>query len=406
MSISLVDSNAHFKSKCTECGFSGALMRSFETGGIDTLAKLAFSVGQPGQAIDPAEVDTLLGTLTGAPPSIGEAAMVKRLVFESHTIMIATLKQSVEQKDDGVPKRVPAAERTTRMNLLKRTVPGIEISGEYEPSHSLLDKASDVYDKNVVKYIDPAQCTSRSAEVQGITKTRELALENGALVARDKDNKLQAPTSSEMQLFYALSRRGLAYQFAELLTFTCHQRWVSFLFSALHREVPPGYSKPNLHQIMQCDRAAWVKIAETCEDVRRRADGTYPLENYLDEVKKDPTVTLYLSPLAKPAPATLPIPGLKRNYDAMSDGAIPGPKGGGKGKKGGKGKSPAMPKELIGKYHRTAQGEPLCFAFNTQAGCPEKDIQPGQRCSKGYHLCAEPRCQQNHSLVNHRKSSA
>ena len=31
----------------------------------------------------------------------------------------------------------------------------------------------------------------------------------------------------------------------------------------------------------------------------------------------------------------------------------------------------------------------------------EKGIKPGQRCSKGRHVCAEPRCQGEHSLQQH-----
>jgi hypothetical protein len=28
-------------------------------------------------------------------------------------------------------------------------------------------------------------------------------------------------------------------------------------------------------------------------------------------------------------------------------------------------------------------------------------VKPGQRCSKGYHVCAEPRCGGEHSLQQH-----
>lgn len=401
MSASLVDSEAFFKSKCSECGLPAGLINSLVTGGINTLAKLAFAVGQPGQAIQGQEVDDFLTQMTGTAPALAEAAVAKRLIFEAHTVIIATLKQSVEQRDETTPKKVPAAERNTRIELLKRNVRGVELSGEFDPSHALLDKASDIFDKNVLRYLDPAHCTSRSAEVQGINRTKELALEGGALVVRDKENKLLAPTATEMQLFYAFSRRGLAMQFAELMSYVDHQRWVTFLFQALHREVPPGYCKPSLHQIMLCDRAAWTKISEVCTEVRRAPDGTYPLVEFFNMVMRDPTVTLHLSPLAKPSPPVL-TGGAKRTYDDAFQVQDHQPKG--KGKKGkGKGKAPAMPKELIGKYHRNAAGDPICFAFNTQAGCSDRSVQPGGRCSKGLHICAEPKCQEAHSLQQHKK---
>ncbi len=150
MSASLVDSEAFFKSKCAECGLQNALINSLVLGGINTLAKLAFAVGQPGQAIQSQDVDDFLTQMTGAAPALADAAIAKRLIFEAHTVIIATLKQSVEQRDETAPKKVPAAERNTRLELLRRNVRGVELAGEFDPSHALLDKASDIYDKNVL----------------------------------------------------------------------------------------------------------------------------------------------------------------------------------------------------------------------------------------------------------------
>ena len=61
-----------------------------------------------------------------------------------------------------------------------------------------------------------------------------------------------------------------------------------------------------------------------------------------------------------------------------------------------------MPLELRSEWHRNAQGEPLCFGYNTAKQCDlAKD---GERCSKGWHLCAEPKCLQPHGLLQHKKS--
>lgn len=85
--------------------------------------------------------------------------------------------------------------------------------------------------------------------------------------------------------------------------------------------------------------------------------------------------------------------------DRNSKGKGKGKKGGAKGAKG----TPPMPKDLHGKWHRTQQGDPICFGFNTSSGCAEKGIKPGERCRKGLHVCAEPCCQQRHSLTEHGK---
>ena len=107
-------------------------------------------------------------------------------------------------------------ERETRMNAIRAELGGLCLADDYEPSHLLLEKACQIQESNTLKYIDPASCTSRSQEVQGSTKTKELAFEGGTLVIKDKDDKLVAPTSSEIQFLQAMTRRGIAFKFASL----------------------------------------------------------------------------------------------------------------------------------------------------------------------------------------------
>lgn len=57
---SLIDSAAHFEARCTSIGMNPNTLTDFQAYGITTLANLAFAVGQPGQPLDPLEVDNLL----------------------------------------------------------------------------------------------------------------------------------------------------------------------------------------------------------------------------------------------------------------------------------------------------------------------------------------------------------
>ena len=56
----------------------------------------------------------------------------------------------------------------------------------------------------------------------GGTKTKELAFEGGSLIVKDKDDKLVAPTVSELQFLSAMTRRGIAFKFARLMTYEQH----------------------------------------------------------------------------------------------------------------------------------------------------------------------------------------
>lgn len=394
----LLDSEAQFKSRASEIGLSEDNVDSIRQYGVKTLSQLAFAVGQPGQPVSAADIDGFLRGALQRAPTITEAAAVRRLAFESQTILVASLRQLVEQKDDGQPRKIGAAERETRMADIKRSLGGIRIVDECEPSHNLLDRCCQIHETNSIKYIEPATCTSRSVEVQGGVKTKELAFEAGALVMRDKEDKTQVPTTTEMQLHYALLRRGIGFQFARLMTFEQHSIWTSYLFSALQRDPPPGYSRPSLHQLVSCDKAAFARLGSLVSSVRMKPDGTFPMGEALLELRNDPAIALHLSPLAKtgsqaPPPRPSPYPASQSApFQAKSKG------------KGKKGKTPPMPAELRNKWHRTQNGEPLCFGFNTSKGCPS-GVADGQRCSRGWHLCAEPKCLQPHSMLQHAKKA-
>ena len=121
---------------------------------------------------------------------------MKRLTFEAQTYLIAVLRQGLDQPDDSQPKKIPFAERSTRMEALKRRLSGVSIKGEYEPAHVLLEKACAMFDQNLVKYLEPSVCISRAYEVQGSKQTRELAFEKGSIVLKNQDEKLSTVTNT------------------------------------------------------------------------------------------------------------------------------------------------------------------------------------------------------------------
>ena len=399
----LLESEAQFTARASEIGLTSEAIQAIKNAGANSLSKLAFAVGQRGQPISSNEVDGFLRNALGRDPTLAENAHVRRLAFEAQTLLVASLRQVVDSKDDGAPKRIGAAERETRMASIRAELGGLSISDEYEPSHMLLEKACQIYETNTLKYLEPSACTSRSQEVQGSSKTKELVFEGGSLTVRDKDDKLVAPTSSEIQFLQAMTRRGIAYKFARLMTYEQHNTWVNYLMQAMQREAPPGYNKPSLHQVMLCDKAAFTRLGSTMGTVRQAVDSSFPLGEKLLELRSDPSIALYLAPLARSQSAQ---PAGTRSSPYSQ---TPRPAGAGnferKGKgKGKKGKTPPMPAELRNKWHRTSSGEPLCFGYNTAKGCDM--AKDGERCSKGWHLCAEPRCLQPHALPSHPKKSS
>lgn len=129
------------------------------------------------------------------------------------------------------------------MENLRNELRGVDIRGELEPAHSLLDKTCKMFDDNSIKWLEPSACISRSMEVHGATKSRELTLEKGALILKS-DDRQTCSTDSEIKLhtmvcFYR-TRRAVAFAFARIMTYQQDCAWEAFLFESLHREVPPG----------------------------------------------------------------------------------------------------------------------------------------------------------------------
>ena len=174
------------------------------------------------------------------------------------------------------------------------------------------------------------------------------------------------------------------------------------LMDHLHLPAPPGYTPVSVHQILRADRAAFLFMSEKMNTLKRSASGTLPLDILLPSVLNQPTVAFHLLPLAgsaNKASSSTKTPATERKRSRTPTRPQPKNKGHGKGKSK-KGRGPNVPSALIGKALETPQKKRLCWAFNLPNGCSA--AKPGETCSKGLHVCAEPGCFKHHSLQQHR----
>ncbi len=108
---------------------------------------LAFAVGSPQAPPSDADLTAFAQTVYGAVPTIGQLANLKRLYFEATTLVIASLKQSVanETADQQVTlKKLPIAEKRARAETQAGRLAGLNLVGELEPSHHLVDLANHI----------------------------------------------------------------------------------------------------------------------------------------------------------------------------------------------------------------------------------------------------------------------
>jgi hypothetical protein len=214
-----------------------------------------------------------------------------------------------------------------------------------------------------------------------------------------------------LMLRYALQRRGLAMDMARVMRFATHEKIVAFLFEELAREALPGYSSISLEQVRRADKEIFNRLAELTRGGLIQTHGDdLPLDRHVEGVISEPRIAVLLLPLQSRGSGSDgshakrggdEIQRLREEVKRLRHSDSKPEKGRGKEKGKGKGKGEAnnrdkgypMPKELIG-MNNTVDGEPVCFNYNTSRGC-----QTGvDRCPKGVHKCAFPKCGANHPL--------
>ena len=385
MSI-LVDSEAQFNSRASEIGVPASVLLTLRNNGLNTMSKMAYWIGQPGAPLDEQALTRELQTITGARPSVGEVASVKRLVFESQAFTLQVLKSAIEApgSDSATPKKIPPAEKEARLTALRTKVTGLLLEGVNEPAIALFEQTMHQYENKAIKHIPPEKAISREFEIMNAKVGKQLVIEGGGVVIRDSTSIPDSTVNSSLSVQQAFVRRALAYEFADLISFEASQRYIDALFGHLAREPPPGYRSATLAQVLSADKAVFGKLAELGTNVRKDAMGVRPLDQKLKEALESYEVSFYLMPMIekpKPNPNDRSQP---YHYEFQ-----PGKgKGKGKGKKGKKQSHGAtwVPPLLRGGKPVDQSGKPICFNYNLE-GCSA--AQPGQTCPRGRHICCK-----------------
>lgn len=121
--------------------------------GFTTLGKLAFGHGQPGVPIVEADFDNFSQQTLGAMMTLADGSVLKRLLFEGHTLVLSRLKESISNPEAPSTRKLPQVEREARMTQLRNNLRG--------PSHSLLDLTAQQWESRQLEYISPDKCPSR-----------------------------------------------------------------------------------------------------------------------------------------------------------------------------------------------------------------------------------------------------
>ena len=402
--MSYVDSESVFKARCDEIKVTQATYDALKDKGWSTFGSYAFSVStNPAQLTDD-DFDNKVAVPILGSANAQEAAILRRLLFESYTLTATELKRKADNNEGDNPKKLPIQEIAARFSALEKKLQPLKIENVLEPSHSLVNSLAQCADDGRLRYIEWSRCTSRSAELNNVKEQDSLKIWKadaaGNIKQSEAESSLRCDISTELEVMIAMKRRGIAYEIANLMSFEKHELIVNLLFAELQRDVLEGYKKLSISQLAAADREIHLRLAEkTRAGLPLGPMGELPLDQHVAKIIELPSVMWLLMQRPKGVAAEKPVAAVPpqprpKNKPWQS------PKNGKFDKTRFKkhAKTP-MPAQLRGGTPVDAEGRSICYGFNLGT-CHEKN------CKKGRHVCCSPGCfAPSHNFLNHGKSN-
>ena len=373
--MSLADSEAAFGQHCNKIVTDGSLLNLLQSKGIRNLSALAFSIGTP--QVPPSDEqfkDFTTRLNDGVDLDFGTQAALRRLHFEAAAVVMAELKTKATDSSGDAVRKLPIAEKAARLRDQETRLQGVRIRGELQPSYALIDMVAQMKESDSVTWIAPSKCSKRDSEIQGNMKDKPvtLSLEQQMVKLASAEEPPAVDTSTDLQLQWALQRRGLAFDQCALISNSEHEIWVQQLLSQLTKDPPTGYARVSAGQVIRADREMFTLMAQEIEgSLQPDAAGRFPMEKKMKELRTDPRVTMYMLPLPKGAPKES-----EKNATGSSStaGGNPRPAGAGNPRPNKRPKASAKakslcPQELKGFAQKDESGNAICWAFNLKSGC-------------------------------------
>ena len=287
---SLIESTHHFEKRCAELGLADDTCKALKACGINSLSRFAYTVGQPGQALDNTEWESFVNSHFAA-ASIGEQSGLKRLLFESQTLLLSDLREQVTQPEKWATRAVPDVERRKRLDGVRASISGVIVEGPMEPAHHLLEAASRMEREGQLRYIPPEKCPTRQQEIQaGKTTSARIVECDGKLTLKEEKEMGDITCGSAILVQEALRR------IAGICTYMQHERYLLKLFSHMAREPPPGCQRTSVQQLVAADKAVWTRLVEDDIQPKRASNGSYPVGDALVPALESYDITIHLLP--------------------------------------------------------------------------------------------------------------
>ena len=260
-----LDSEAAFEASAMDLGLNEGHMLIAKAKKWNTFWSFAFSCNyQPGSqdGTPLMAVASTLARVGATPPPDDIATSVRRLFLVSYTFAAASLRAQVERTENDPPRELAAAERSHRIEEQKtRLTEAIRVEGANEVVHALTDKVVATHEENLVKYLKWHESTKRDQETLRRESDPAWKPNNRGVVSeRKSQEELEADTSTDPLLRYALARRDLSFDQCRLVSFDKFQLWTVVLLHVFLRTPPQSFTKVSLEQIQSADLALFTEL--------------------------------------------------------------------------------------------------------------------------------------------------
>lgn len=402
--MSFGDSEAVFSQRAREIGLSEDAVKSLTDDGISNMALFAFSCNFSPGSPDEKPLTDLVKKLMRRDPSTLELSCMRRLFNESYANVASDIKARTEATEDTPARRLAPAERASRLRDQQQRLAGLNITGQYEPGDTLVDKCISIYDSDRLQYVEWSISVSREHELlTGTKKDTSLSFDaSGSLKLAKQQKADPCVTSNEIQVRYCLVRRALAFDQANLIAFKHMESWNEKLMQCRLEEPPSGFTRTTMKQLELADRKLFCVLAErTREGIKSTTKGR-PLDLVFKESCESSEVLALLQP--RPAGST---PEKSKEPRSVSDDPPtkrPKRENGKKGKgKGNNGAFVRIPHDLLklNCVAATPKNNRICFSYNLK----KCDVS-GQKCAKGLHVCAVQGCFRGHPAIECQKQGS
>ena len=188
-----LESKAVFWAKIDKLGLTSAKAKFTELG-WETLADFAFASSKAPDVINDTEFnDQIVTPLLGQSPVAVQRVRLRRLFTEAYTLFAADLNSQVNRVDDpDKPKKLAPQERKERFAQCQRELTGVELKGEREPSHHIVDKFVAMQESGELRIVEWHEITKREQELRNEKKDPQWVLENNGLFKREATPELYA----------------------------------------------------------------------------------------------------------------------------------------------------------------------------------------------------------------------